>query len=468
MVTLRRMHPGAGMMKMATVGTIPLEQFTVENVMALYGGGDFEVIGKNAQGQSVDNAQGRFSIDHSIRPKNPNATPDEKQSAPASPQIDIAAVLREARESSRAETSAVVEMAKAAMLRPEPKGETEAILQMVRQMQEDSRKSEERILKVIERMDANRPQPAPQKTFLEQLEESEILIEKLARFRGDGGDKEETVWDKIGRGLAPIAERLADKYFAGDAPAASIVPRAIAPARAAVDASPASSQPATVDAEATPVDPAPTTEPEKDMNLLLGMIKSAALEAAQKTPNAWAWVKEKFQSIPATYHVSLYNLVKQDDWFERVFGQDIAARRAKKFLHELRRSILLHAVVVHATQTAHLVAGDIAAKEIVGFMELPDEIEQTFDDDLLEATDDDEIWSDLFRDFMVVDPTTKKPAPFVFNPAWLAVYRATIQKELAGDDAPAGVAPVVQMEPDAAAVSHTKPAAAKTSSRKRG
>ncbi len=422
MVSLRRSHPRKGQFKPAYIATIPLDQFSLENVKQIYGGGDFEATGKNAMGQNVTEASGKFSIDHSIDPKNPDET--KEKPAPAAPPLDLAAIIRETRESASKETSGMMELAKVILTRPAQAPDNTILLQVI-QMQKESearllqvmQESEKRTQSILKEIAASRTDAEPPKSLREQLEDAKELMELIG---GDRREKEESTFEKLLRGLAPLGERIAAHYLAGGAPTPPIVP--VLPAPNGVVTAPPASGFAPNPAQAATAAEAPAAEggagnisPEQ-MSMLLNLIRSAALEAASKRQDAFEFVASQMPIVEKFgYHGALYELLRGEDWFARVFAADAKAAQFVGYLGEIREAILTRAFVTHgANQAAKQTPAAQAAKDFLGWL-------TSFDDGLLSLADDDDAWRKIFEGYAIA-------------PEWLALYRATVIHELAADD----------------------------------
>ena len=423
-VTLERRNPMFNQLRYASLGVqIPLSEFTEQYIATTFGGGDYVARGRTAGGTFQDNLRADFTIDHTIPPKNPLAPPVPKEAAPAAPPVDVAAIVREVRESARQENSAFVELAKAAMARPEPKSEIVALTELIKEIREESRKSEDRMLKLIERISARDPAPAP-RSLLEQLEEAKELVDLIGGSDRRGGEGES--WKEKGIDMLREALPLIAQKLAGGAPGAhvpAVLPAATLPV-VAPPASPSSTAPASapiparvdvVDIAATHTAPA-AAQPANEMTVLvqvaLNQFRLRAIKAAQKGRDAFELVEDQLDGVPPQYLPQVFNVANKPDWFAQIFGADPEAMKHMSFLVEVRNSVLAFAFVEHVRRYAGQSRG---AKETADhFLEW---VSPDFHDALFNMTDPDN-WSAAFDD----------PAGIVVP--WLEQVRAALAAQL--------------------------------------
>ncbi len=343
-ITLQRRHPASGQMQWNHLGVqLPVDNFTVANIAAMFGGGDYRAKARPSSGQFA--REFSFSIDHSIPPKNP-MNPGAEKAVP--PPTDVAAIIREIHAAApKGMDSAMLEILKTAIARPEPRGETAAVLEMVRELREESRKSDDRFLKLFEAL-SNRAAPAVP-SLREQLEDAQELIEMIGGNKGSG--KDESWWKEMGKGIAESVGPLLKAHFAGGAPVSNGLPL-LAAAPSTVTAPPALS-PSAVPPGSTATDP---NNPDAAMNPMLQMalnrFRSAAVDAARKGKDAYEFVDSMLGFVPDSFYETIYKTANAEDWFSKIFGADPEALKHVAFLNEVRNSILAKAFVAHSVNFA--------------------------------------------------------------------------------------------------------------------
>ncbi|MGH6754600.1 MAG: hypothetical protein ACREDP_20795, partial [Bradyrhizobium sp.] len=224
-ITFQRRHPPSGQTQFSHLGgQISVDGFSIANVASMYGGGDFIARARNSEGKFAREA--RFSVDHSIAPKNPMST--AVAAKPETPPVDVAAIIRETeqrtKDASRADQSMMQtvfqqqnQLLIAALQRPEPKGETAALVKLVEEMREDSRRSEERMMKMIQAMAQNQQHAAP-KSLGDQLRELGEVKEVIRDIMGDEGGGDKDSWKEIVKDGIQVVGPIIAKHFGGDAP----------------------------------------------------------------------------------------------------------------------------------------------------------------------------------------------------------------------------------------------------------
>lgn len=418
-ITFQRRHPPSGQTQYSHLGgSMPVDSFSIANVATIYGGGDYIAKARSSAGQFAQEV--RFSVDHSITPKNPMASQADK--TPAAPPVDIAAIIREIRASQPPpqNNSEIVELAKAAMARPEPKGETAAVIEMIKEIREDARKAEDRFFKILEKMnERNAPPPAP--SLREQLEEARELLDLLGGDRGP--DKGDSFWKDLGRGAAEALGPLIKNHFAGAAPALmGALPSAGVPV--AVTAAPASFPPHPDPQPAAAVnghagEPAHTetaaAAAPADMNIsmqfFLTQFRKQALDAGRRGKDAFDFVDTVIGLVPAEMLPKVFGLAQSDNWFASIFGTEPEAMKHLAFLTKLRAAVLLKAFVLHAQYFAAVKKpAEETARAFLAWAP------REFDDELF-ATTDAENWALAFEGVAL-------------DPAWLEQLRAAVSVAL--------------------------------------
>jgi hypothetical protein len=429
-VGLWRSHQTIMMGKSQYVGALPLDDLKLETITSAFGGGDFIARAKHANGNYVEGGERRFSIDHSIPPKNPLAPPEK----PAA--VDVAGIIREINSATPKEnTSALVQsmmqqntqILLAALQRPEPKGEAAALMEMVKEMRNQADRAERRHQEEMELLREEirgSRDTAPQKTFSEQLLEMKETAKMLGLSKGGDDDEGGNWWKDIGKGLGEVLIPLVKNHFAGGAPVGPIHPaaarRIVPQPQAALPAPPprrdGSSLPAAGEVTVQPAEIQPTEEMNQEqIKSYLAKFAAAAVDAARKNKDAYEWTQTILGFVPAKFYPAIWNTANSADWFKLIFGDPAEeARRHMPFMLEIRDAVLSNAFVAHV-QTFR--ASNTPKDTLAQFMGW---VNRDFDDALLGATDDPN-WGELWAGELDETPETA---------AWLAELRAAIIAEL--------------------------------------
>lgn len=419
MVTLQRRHPSAGMPTWTHTGaSLPVDGFNVANIASMFGGGDYRARVRSSNGQIARDFS--FSVDHSIPPKNPMGGGGEKKESAAS--LDIPAIVKALvdampKPTPPADNSGMFELMKVAIARPEPKGETAAMVDLIKELREESRRSEDRFLKMFEKLSERLNSAAPATSLREQFAEFRELNEMI----GDGGrgEKPESFWKEIGKGAAEALAPIVKAHFAGGAagaiPGGLALPSPVGPALAppaspVIELKPENNAPGPMTTPAAAVQ----TPENMMLNAMLGRFRSAAIDAARKGKDAYDWVDNMIGMIPDSYHGSVFATANKEEWFADIFGADPEALRHVAYLNEVRNAVLAQAFFSHSKRFAS--AGKTAKETAETFLGW---CSKGFDDTLLSLTDDPAQWSEHFKDSAAAE--------------WIEALRLAIQAELDGE-----------------------------------
>lgn len=433
-VTLSRSHSQSGQFKPAYIGSMPADQFTIENVTAIYGGGDFIARARTAGGNF--NEERRFTIDHTIPPKNPQAPPVEKKDA-APPATDVAAVLREMRESAPKQDNSLLlamlsqqtTIIQAAMQRPEPKPDPmlgTALGQIVGLVEKLSNRLDRMEGKLVE------AQKAPP-SLRDQLMDAKELFEILDR--GGSGEKPESFWKEFGKGAAEALVPLVKAHFAGAVPLSTGAPLLTA-APLSVSTAPASHlEPDHTGTNGNPQPDNPPQEMNVTLNFGLQIFRAQAMGAARAGLDAYAWTDSVVGSVPATMLNAVYKAANDENWFANIFGADPEALKHTGFLNQVRESILSKAFHAHVLRFAEV--RKPAVETANAFLSW---VTRDFDSTLGGIIEPD-YWKEFF-------------SAAALDPAWLEQLRTIIAQEFdtppAEEFKPAGATPAASAETGAA------------------
>ncbi len=420
-VTLSRCHPPSGQFKMAYVGTIPVDDFTIERISSVYGGGDFMAHARSSAG--TFNEQRRFTIDHMIAPKNPQSTTAEKKPEPAE-KVDLPGLVRAIHEAQPkpADNSGLVEIVKAALARPEPKGETAAILETLKEIREESRRSEDRFLKLFEAMRQNNT-PEPRRSLREELEDAKELMDLIG---SGGGDKEKPWYADVAVELAKNAGPLL-KQFAGGAPAIPGAPLLTPAASAAVTAPPASSEPLNVTGTGDPAAANPPADMNPMLSIAIASFRNSAIKAAKAAKDPYELVATSLGFVADNfpqYLIAIRATANGADWFNQIFAQHADASKHLKFLGDVRDAVLLNAFVAHAGSFA--AQNKTGAETVAAFLGW---VTPEFHDALFNATDP-ENWALAFDGATLPESAPGTGDGAALDPAWLEELRAAVIAKL--------------------------------------
>lgn len=416
--TLRRRNPSFGIPTMASLGmSVDAKDVTQEFLARTFGGGDFEIRFRGP-GMNFDRTV-TISIDPTIPPKNPLADQAANNRSQQAPAFDVPALVTAIKNAiPQKDDSGLVEIVKAALAKPERTDETKMLLDVIREMRDESRKSEDRMMKLIEKM-SERNAPVPVKSFAEQLEEITSVADAIGLGRRG---KEEFAWGPVIEKGLDAAGKLIEARLAGGAPEIRRVSPIARAAPPPVVAPPAHFSPPTAVNGAEPTTPAvngaapePSTEDPAMLQFALNRFRSSAIEAAKKGKDAYPWtlttiayVEENFPNFLS----AIFETANAPDWFDRIFGANPEARQHFKFLEEVRETVLLRAFFLHAR--LHSEEKATPADTAALFLRW---INKDFLD-ALESVTDAESWTDFFEESEIPS-------------AWLAQFRDELRKHLA-------------------------------------
>lgn len=408
-VSLFRSHPAHGQMRPGYIGSLPIDQFTLENVTNLYGGGDFIAEGKTSAGNFAGQKR-KFQIDHTIAPKNPRGEKEKPAAAPAGPSIT------EVMAAARAEQGPLVDLVKTVLARPQSAPDHTLILEVLKQ----SQASESRVMSVIQKMHDQT------QTMMRELADSrgsggaEEELEKFARmadmmgYSREGGREAAPVpaWVSLLESFAkPLAEVFA-KQFAGGVAASPIA----ALPMAAATTQPNGTPPASPGGAAVDVTASPVTENQLPdamnpiLKYALANFKTSALKAAARLKNPFEFVDGVLSMAPDQYLPQIFNVARADDWFTQIFGNEAEALKHVQWLAEMREVMIAKALVHTAEQfSATQKTPEETARQFFGWC--PINCAET----ILGAAEDAANWAELFEGAPV-------------DPAWLETFRGEIVK----------------------------------------
>jgi hypothetical protein len=443
-VTISRSHPGAGQHKHAYEGTLPLEECTIENITQIYGGGDFIVRGKTANG-AFSGEERRFSISHSIPPKNPRQAVERKEP----PQQDTAAIVQKVLDSTKAESSGIVELAKTILSRPAERQDNTVLLEVMKMTQETKKE----MFELIAKMEANnqknlrelvealrRDEPAePEQSHLEWLREQEE-IDRLRGVKKGGASEDNGLVGLVKQLIVSLAPGITAK-FAGETGGMTAIAAPLAqPNRGpATTVSPASTP---INVAATPAAEATSPMPSPEIEAQIKQFRVAAISAATIGQDPYQFTSFVFSMVAPERHAVLYNTARAEDWIAQIFGADrTQADKHMKFLLEMRDCVLARALAAHAASSfATQAAPEQAARDFV------DWAPESFADGALNLVEQDENWAEGMKEII----------PQI-DPAWLGKFRESVAHGYSGDEEPANV---VEIETAAAPAASPKPASA--------
>ena len=416
-ITLRRRHPSGGFLEFGYLGQMPIDQFSIENVSNLYGGGDFK--GKARAEGGTFSREVCFTIDHSIPPKNPKGGGQKEQTPPPADNTPaLIAAIKDAIKPPPQDNSMVqglFTVLAAAIARPEPKQDNRVIELILANQQ----KSDERFEKLLEELAKKDRRTEP----LKELVETVRMIDEL---RGDAPKDEKLSFaEMLGRGLGAGAGPMLQRMFGGD-PGGGPTPLAITAGAGGGQATPDPANPAGQQTNKT-VNPFVASA--------LSRFRSAAVAAAQKKKEAFDWVDSLFDTIPETYHAHVYKAAAAPTWFADVFGHDPEAANHVAWLQEMRACILSRMFVIFSEQCAASKTPPITPAQCAErFLA---QIDPKYEDDLWNEIEPNN-WAQLFEGRTI-------------DPVWLEELRLVLDKQLNPDggqeEAPPPPPPVAHPAP---------------------
>jgi hypothetical protein len=385
-----------------TLPDMPASAFSEDNILKIYGGGDYKVQFKTSAGKFV--GQAAFKIDYSIPPKYPGRAMDSekrestadiiaavtaavKQSIPPpiAPQQDNTILLKMMEQNTAILTAALA------------RGDSNANGGM-KEMLADL-KAEIRELKSNANQ-ANRPQG------LTSAIKDYMALQEIIGGGGGGDDDapKSTDWkEKLFDVFGPVVAALVMKGMNIDPNAQQLTPeqqaqmtaalqqqqnqtQLTAPAGAARDA-------AAGVAASSQLNPAkPVTDMNPLFKIYLVEFRRLAIQAATKGRDAFEWADAKMDDIDEKYHEKIFELANKETWFAEIFATDAIAITHFKWLLDMRNMILtrwLVADVVKAYGETPRVEPEVYAK---GFV---DRASLSFHDTLVDLTDP-EAWQQTF------------------------------------------------------------------------
>ncbi len=375
-----------------TLPDMPASAFSEDNILKIYGGGDYKVQFKTSAGKFV--GQAAFKIDYSIPPKYPGRAMDNEKRESTADIITaaVAAVTKAipppAPAAPAQDNSILLKMMELMMTNRAPAVDPNvaALTQSVRDLKDEVRELKN---------GASRPQGlgAQIKDYL--------ALQDIIGGTGGGDDDapKATDWkEKLFDVFGPVVAALVMKGMNIDPNA----PQQLTPEQQAQMAGLIQQQqqqlPAASSDAAASVTPAPTTpaKPVTDMNPLFKIylveFRRLAIQAATKGRDALEWADAKIDDIDEKYHEKIFELANKETWFAEIFGTDAASTAHFKWLLDMRNMILtrwLVADVVKAYGATPRAEPDAYAKAFV------EKASMSFHDTVVDLTDP-EAWSQTF------------------------------------------------------------------------
>lgn len=410
------------------LGEMPVENFTLDNVRKIYGGGDYKAQVKKAGGTFVTSFA--FKIDFRIPSLYPGVTDRPKDSLlDRTPEI-ITAVTAAVRQSIPAaapaqDNSLTLELIRqqgnmvAALMAKPAAGPDPALIAILSEMRAELREL---------KSGGNRGE-----NFLKEIEKFKALSElfNVGGGGGDAPDKPDRVTELI-RALAPAVAPFVQKLMAGGAD----------PAQLAGQPAPIALNQARDPAAAS--GPAATTETDPNMNPLfniyLAQFRKLAIQAASKNRNAFEWADSKIDDIEPKYHADIFKMANAEDWFAKFFAGDPAANAHIKWLLDMRNAILTRAFLASVKSNAAAQPRPEPAALAASFV---NSVSVSYHDALWDLLDP-EAWKELFSHEEL-------------DAVWLEKLRVGLEHELGTDDESTASAAAAPASAPAAAISEVKP-----------
>ncbi len=431
-VTLQRRHMSVAQGQWTNLAaTIPVENLKdggISLIASMFGGGDYRAKARPSNGQFARDFT--FVIDHTIPPKNPlNTSAPKEEKGP-----DVASIVRtivDATKLPAQDNSVLLAMMQqqtaviqAAMARPEPKGEAAAMLQMIQQMREDQRKSEERMMKLFEKLSERAPAGG---SDFDQMEKALAFVDRLEDLRGGkegGSDKDKPWYADVAVELAKSAGPFLNK-FAGGAPAIPGAPLLTAAASSAVTVPPASSTTEPLNVTGTANQPADSSADMTNpmLSIAIGSFRNSAIKAAKAAKDPYELVATSLGFVSDNfpqYLVAIRATANSADWFNQIFAQHSEASKHLKFLGEVRDAVLLNAFVAHAADSA--AKKKTAAQTVQDFLSW---VNPEFHDGLFTATDPDN-WEIAFDGATLPESAPGAADGAALDPVWLGELRQAV------------------------------------------
>lgn len=334
---------------------LPVENFSVELVAKLYGGGDYRAIARTSRNTIVTNFA--FKVDYAIPAKHPNAPAPGTPPAPES-KTDLPALIAAVRtaigpagggggdtpilvamigmmqavsvESSKANAAAAAEQAKAnaelmkALLNQGKGGSQDSVLL-------------QRISDLERELKSNRG-------GLKDFAETVAVIDSI---RGDKSDDDkpspfERTLTKIAEAVAPIIQAKLGmpqpqrRTLAAATPANGATPGA---ARSTLAGATEAAAPVETNPQATQLENI-ENQMTSLMVVLFQQFKPRAIQAAEEKKDPEEFTMGLLSLVPPTYEDSIYKAAAADNWFENLFGNDAAAEKHREFLTKVREVIV--------------------------------------------------------------------------------------------------------------------------------
>lgn len=381
------------------IGHMPVENFTIDLVQEIYGGGDYKGQVMSSTGRLVKGIA--FKIDHSIPYKHPSQKHEDKKESSA----DLVRAVREAMPDAGARDGGMAQ-----------------IMPLLIQMQQSS---DARFEAMLERM--NKPQGeskiiellltstlAEKKTSTRELVETMQLMKRLQGGKdGDGEDEEpktglDLMMEKIGKLVGPMIEGMIASKMAGGQ---------TQPALTAGNDLAIGSQ------EQIQTEQTKTETPDMMIRMMMNQFRSAAVQAARGNKDPFQWTQSMLEMVPADKHQAIFQMANAENWFATIFGNDPDATKYLEFMTQVREAVLTTAF---ATFTMDAVAKKETAPNWVE--KITKWISPSFHQALLEMAEDDPFWTDMFGD------------DYVANAVWLEEVKKLLIEKLGGGEPANGTA----------------------------
>lgn len=301
-----------GEIKYSTLTTaIPITEFSVDNILTTYGGGDYQVKAYGLNHQMLRGVS--FTIDHDIPSKTPGATPPAaSESLP-----NLADMIRAAKEGTG--ESGKSDMM-ALMMAQQERTDKMMMALLTRQATPAPAASERMMEILIAKVLQDKPT-----TPVDDFMKFHQMLERVKR--GDAAEEPEEKKGVEGfmARLIEAAIPILEKKFGGGGPGPGI------PTTPAAIQMPSAESRQVVVAQNPPVD-----EP------MINQFRSQALKAAVQKKDPYEWADSMLNFVPDSAHPVIYKTCNSDSWFTDIFGATPSAEATQNitFLQEVRDAIL--------------------------------------------------------------------------------------------------------------------------------